>query len=164
MGLMASCRPAQVSASSPEVPRAVTQSVTSLESLVRSAATLNDEEINSLINNFIFVSLSKFKKSVHVSFNTLVRNLTRAQRHSGRQIRHEAGAVDRVQRKVISVTCHVSPPMSRVTCPLPCHVSRVASHVTCHVSGGPDLQPPGAAPRPSAQVRLPEERPARPRP
>ena len=60
MGLMASCHPVQISASSPEVPRAVTQSVTSLESLVRSAATLNYEEINSLINNFIFVSLSKF--------------------------------------------------------------------------------------------------------
>ena len=55
---VASCRPAQVSAS-PEVPRTVTQSVTSLESLVRSADTLNEEEINSFINNFIFVPLSK---------------------------------------------------------------------------------------------------------
>ena len=43
-------------------------------------------------------------KIVHMFFNSLVRNLTRAQRHSGRQIRHEAGAVDRVQRKVSSVT------------------------------------------------------------
>ena len=84
-------------------------------------------------------------KIVHMFFNSLVRNLTRAQRHSGRQIRHEAGVVDRVQRKVSSLTCHVS-------------------RVTCSVSGGPDLQPPGAAARPTAQVRLPQKRPARPQP
>ena len=61
-------------------------------------------------------------------FNTLLRNLTRAQRHSGRQIRHEAGAVDRVQRKVSSVRCDVSPPMSRVTY----QVDQIYSHLVQH--------------------------------
>ena len=64
-------------------------------------------------------------KIVHMFFNSLVRNLTRAQRHSGRQIRHEAGAVDRVQRKVSSLTCHVSAPMSRATC----QVDQIYSHL-----------------------------------
>lgn len=41
------------------------------------------------------------------SLESLVRNLTRAQRHSGRQIRHEAGAVDRVQRKVDQIYSHL---------------------------------------------------------
>ena len=58
----------------------------------------------------------------------MLRNLTRAQRHSGRQIRHEAGAVDRVQRKVSSLTCHVSHPLSRVTC----QVDQIYSHLVQH--------------------------------
>ena len=41
------------------------------------------------------------------SLETLVRNLTRAQRHSGRTLRHEAGAVERVQHTLDQIYTHL---------------------------------------------------------
>ena len=41
------------------------------------------------------------------SLESLVRNLTRSQRHSGRTLRHEAGAMDRVQHTVDQIYSHL---------------------------------------------------------
>ena len=49
------------------------------------------------------------------SLETLVRNLTRSQRHSGRTLRHEAGTMDRVQHTVDQIYSHlVSRPRDKI--------------------------------------------------
>ena len=53
------------------------------------------------------VSTQEVGSPVIRAVETLVRNLTRSQRHSGRTLRHEAGAVERVQHTVDQIYTHL---------------------------------------------------------